>query len=125
MENTHEFKTKLETELKLLEEELSKVGKRDPSNPNDWVPTDGNESIDRADLNEVADSREEYGENRAILTDLEIRYNNVKRALQKIEEGTYGTCEISGEQIEEDRLNANPAARTCKAHMNEEADLPL
>ena len=32
--------------------------------------------------------------------------------------GTYGTCEVSGEQIEEDRLEADPAARTCKAHMN-------
>jgi RNA polymerase-binding transcription factor DksA len=51
---------------------------------------------------------------------LEVRYNEIKSALKKIEEsapGAYGLCEVGGEQIEEDRLEANPAARTCKAHM--------
>ena len=44
--------------------------------------------------------------------------------LKKIEAGTFGVCEISGEPIEEDRLDANPAARTNKANINNEADLP-
>ena len=39
-------------------------------------------------------------------------------ALERIEKGTYGICEVGNEEIEEDRLNANPAARTCKAHLN-------
>jgi RNA polymerase-binding transcription factor DksA len=50
--------------------------------------------------------------------------NTVVHALGKIEAGTYGVCEVSGMDIEEDRLEANPAARTCKAHMAEEATLP-
>jgi RNA polymerase-binding transcription factor DksA len=37
----------------------------------------------------------------------------------QIEKGAYGTCKICGEKIEEDRLEANPAAQTCKLHMNE------
>ena len=37
--------------------------------------------------------------------------------------GTYGSCEISGEAIEVERLEANPAARTCKAHIEREAEL--
>ncbi|MBP9710932.1 MAG: TraR/DksA C4-type zinc finger protein [Candidatus Pacebacteria bacterium] len=76
-----------------------------------------------ADPNEAADKQEEYIENRAITDQLEIRYNNIKRALSKIEEGTYGTCEVSGEPIEEDRLEVNPAARTCKEHMEKETEL--
>ncbi len=50
---------------------------------------------------------------------LENRWNEVRAALKKIEAGTYGICEISGEPIEEDRLEVNPAARTCKEHMDE------
>jgi len=39
-------------------------------------------------------------------------------ALEKIKLGTYGICEICGNHIEEERLQANPSARTDKAHMN-------
>ena len=51
-----------------------------------------------------------------IQNQLENRLLDVKRALEKIDNGTYGTCEVSGEQIEETRLDANPAARTSIAH---------
>lgn len=34
-------------------------------------------------------------------------------ALRKIEDGTYGTCEVCGRQIGEDRLAAIPWARLC------------
>ena len=50
---------------------------------------------------------------------------DIKRALKKIKDDEYGKCELCGEDIEEDRLEANPAARTCKKHMGEEAKLPL
>ncbi len=74
-------------------------------------------NIDSADSNEVADNIEEFEENTAVLKELEIRYNDIKDALDKIEKNKYGICEVSGEEIEEERLIANPAARTCKAHM--------
>jgi RNA polymerase-binding transcription factor DksA len=54
----------------------------------------------------------------AISRQLEVQLVEVEAALERIEKGTYGICEISGTQIEEDRLDANPAARTCKAHIN-------
>jgi RNA polymerase-binding transcription factor DksA len=45
--------------------------------------------------------------------------NDVKGALTKIAEGKFGMCETGGDHpIEADRLAANPAARTCKEHMN-------
>jgi RNA polymerase-binding transcription factor DksA len=60
---------------------------------------------------------EEYEENTAVLKNLEIKYNEIKKTLQKIEDGKYGVCEVCGKLIEEDRLEANQAAKTCKEHM--------
>jgi len=113
------FKAKLTEELKTLEEELGSIGTRNPSNPADWVATPGDAEAFEADQNDTADRMEALDENAAIVVDLEGRYNAVQKALQKIEGGTYGVCEISGEAIERDRLEANPAAVTCIKHMNE------
>lgn len=123
MIDTDKYKKLLEEELKNLEEQLKNVAKVNPDNPNDWEPKTSEMNVSTSDDNELADKREQYKENDAILYDLEIRYNNVKLALKKIEEGTYGICEIGGEKIEEDRLDANPAARTDKKHINDEAQL--
>jgi len=71
-----------------------------------------------ADKNIVADRHEDYEGRHAITDELEIRLNNINDALKKIEEGKYGVCEIGGEEIEEDRLEANPSAKTCKKHLN-------
>lgn len=116
MIDTTTFKTTLTEEKARLEAELQTLGRRNPSNPADWeaVPQ---ETGQEADPNDAADLIEGFEENTAILKDLEIRYNDVLRALAKIEEGTYGTCEVSGEEIETARLEADPAARTCIAHM--------
>jgi RNA polymerase-binding transcription factor DksA len=114
---TTEYNQKLTDEKEKLESELKSVGRRNPSNPNDWEPVP-QETGAEPDPIDAADEVEHFSENRAILTDLENRYNDVLAALSRIEKGTYGKCEISGEEIEADRLNADPAARTCKAHMN-------
>jgi RNA polymerase-binding transcription factor DksA len=111
------FKKNLEEELALVEKELEKLGRRNPDNKNDWEAEPADDDIDTADSNEVADKFEDYEENAAVLKELEIRYNDVKDALQKMKNDDYGTCEIGGELIEEERLIANPAARTCKKHM--------
>jgi RNA polymerase-binding transcription factor DksA len=111
------FKTKLEKEKTLLEEELQSVGTKNPDNPRGWDATPGSIEVDSADENEVADKMEELEENEAILEQLEPQLNEVREALKRIEAGTFGKCEVSGENIEKDRLEANPSARTCKAHM--------
>ena len=118
-EKTLNYKDKLKKEKALLEQELKSVGVADPANPDEWAAKAPEEDIDQADRNEVADEIEDYEKNIAILRDLKIKYDEVNDALEKIENGTYGICEISGELIEEDRLDANPSARTCKAHMND------
>lgn len=122
--NTESFKEKLEEELATLEGELGTVGVQNPKNSSDWEAKETAIDVTNNENDELADKMEEYGENRAINDTLEVRYNQVKRALDKIRKGTYGVCEIGGEPIEEDRLAADPAATTCIAHM-EKGNRPL
>ena len=124
MSDYTEAKAKLEALQATIISELADLGVHQPAD-GDWVATPEGVETSQADPNVVADRNEDWAERRATLSALEIRFNNIKRALNKIEAGTYGVCEISGEPIEADRLEANPAARTCKAHLNDEADLPL
>ena len=65
---------------------------------------------------ELADRMEDQEEKGAEKSALLERRTNIEDALHKIESGTYGICEVSGEPIEQERLEANPAARTCTAH---------
>jgi len=114
----NKFKNLLLTEKEKLEGELSSIGRRNPENPDDWEATPSDAQTDSADLNDFADNIEDFETNTAILKQLEIQLKDVNDALNKIEGGNYGICEVSGQPIEEDRLEANPAARTCKAYMN-------
>ncbi len=115
--NIEHFRTRLEEEKATLEAELATVGRVNPSNPSDWEAVPEDTGLE-ADPNDRADQMEEFGNNNAILTDLEARLSRVTAALARIENGTYGVCVTSGEAIEEDRLEADPSAPTCKAHMS-------
>jgi DnaK suppressor protein len=55
----------------------------------------------------------ERGEVEALAAKLRESLAEVQRALAKIDEGTYGTCERCGQQIAEARLEAMPSARYC------------
>ncbi len=46
----------------------------------------------------------------------------VKEALKRIEEGTYGICEICGEPISEKRLEARPVTTSCIECKKEEEE---
>ncbi|OGC87004.1 hypothetical protein A3D70_02080 [Candidatus Adlerbacteria bacterium RIFCSPHIGHO2_02_FULL_54_18] len=102
--NTEHFKQKLEEEQERVEQELKELG---------------HEDIDPAatESDELADRMEEFGEHQAEIATLTARRREVVVALERIKNGTYGVCEISGDVIEEDRLEANPAARTCTKHL--------
>lgn len=112
---TAPYKNTLEAEKTSLEEQLATVGRRNPSNPNDWEPLPQATGLE-ADPLDTAEQIEGFEDNTAILKDLEFRYNDVLAALARIEEGTYGTCSVGGEPISEARLAANPAASTCVEH---------
>lgn len=117
-QDTTIFEKKLREEKIRLDSELATIAHREKGTKR-WeaigTMTDG--SID-ADSNEVADKLEEFETNQAIAGSLNAELGDVEAALDRIEQGIYGVCEICGKPIEEDRLMANPAARTCKAHIN-------
>ncbi len=109
MENTQHFKDLLEAEKVKIEGELKTLGQKSETN-SDWEAKDVEEGKDRADEGEVAAGMGQFDDNTAMVDQLEKQLTDVKDALSKIENGTYGTCEVSGEPIEADRLEANPAA---------------
>ena len=113
------FENLLTKEASTLEKELQTVGRKNPDQKSDWEAVDGDVVTDTAEEGDVADGIEQYENNRGVLNQLEIRLNEVRSALEKIKNGKYGICQIGGEEIEMDRLEANPAAKTCKIHMNE------
>jgi DnaK suppressor protein len=48
-----------------------------------------------------------------VLQSVESELVDVQAALQRLDAGTYGICEVCGEPIAEGRLEAMPAARYC------------
>ena len=117
MKDLKHFKDLLEIEVQKLETELRTVGIKDPEKKDEWEAVE-NDDRDRVDESEVADGIEDFENNSAVLEQLQARLKEVTVALEKIEEGTFGTCEVCGKEIEEDRLKANPSANTCKEHMS-------
>ena len=66
-----------------------------------------------ADSSQVA---AEQGEVRALTANLKALLADVERAIAKIDDGNYGTCETCGEPIAPARLEAMPASRFCVEH---------
>ena len=52
----------------------------------------------------------------SILEQLEAEITDLDSALRKIDEGTYGICEVCSKEIEPERLEAIPGTRTCIEH---------
>lgn len=116
--DTTSLKKKLLEEKSLLEKQFAEIGIKDKET-GDWEATP-EASDHQADDNDLADKFEDYEERNATLNSLEPRLREIDEALAKIESNdtSYGTCSVCGKDIEEDRLDANPAATTCKEHMN-------
>ena len=104
--------------MKLLEVELASMGKEDEET-GDWeaTPENDNKSQEVQDEGDMAERAEDYEERSSTLSVLKNRLNDIKKALSKIDEGTYGNCEVCGGKIEEERLDVNPSAKTCEADM--------
>lgn len=113
------YKAKLEEEKKLLEDELKSLGSFDKETQ-DWEATaEGDiKNQDVPDEGDLADIAENYEQRSSELSVLENRLKDVNEALAKFQDGSYGKCEVCGNQIEEARLEANPSARTCEVCMN-------
>lgn len=116
MKTTH-FKEKLDVEKAQLEEQLQAIALFN-TETNVWEATPDQDMLGEIDDNDAADRFEDFEERSSMVNTLQTRLTDINDALKKIDAGTYGICEVSGEKIEEARLEANPAARTSMSHMN-------
>ena len=107
-EQLEELRGALEAEKDAVEEELVSYGKLSDKGWEGSSESDGEE----ADPIDAADNIEELGVNAPLVAELETRRKDIIAALEKMDKGTYGICEVSGDPISYDRLEANPAART-------------
>ena len=74
------------------------------------VPDQGADAAHRTFDREMSESVEGYAE---------TEIGEIDAALQRIEDGTYGVCEVGGEEIGDERLEAMPATRYCVKHQEE------
>jgi RNA polymerase-binding transcription factor DksA len=125
MKNTTQYTTLLEAEKVKLEQELGTLGTRDTTNPSNWDLKPSTLDVLESDDNEFADRVEEAHIDTIVMEELEMRYRLVQHALDKVRTDNYGLCEVCSMEIEDDRLQVNPASRTCKTHVNEEDSLIL
>lgn len=58
----------------------------------------------------------QYTDELALEQNLEKSLKHVDHALERIQKGTYGVCEVCGVEINPNRLEANPYATTCIDH---------
>lgn len=118
-EKIKHLQTKLEEEKKELENELSRVGKKNPDVPEDWEVVPERLDLETADLGELSGASEDMENRIALENTLEERFMLVNTALEKIKNNTYGIClnkEGKTHLIETKRLEANPAATECIEH---------
>jgi RNA polymerase-binding transcription factor DksA len=73
-----------------------------------------------ADFDEnFADSAQvtaEQVENRTLSATLQDQLDDIEAALERIDSGTYGTCEVCGKPVAPARLEAMPSTRFCIDH---------
>lgn len=115
--NTEHLKNKLQEEESLLIKQLGDIAAEDDNGTWSAKAPEMDVMSPAAEPNEAADKIEELDERGEEVTTLSARLADVRRALQSFDEGAYGVCEVCGKKIEEERLEANPAARTCIEHM--------
>ena len=114
------LKNKLLAEKAVLINDLKEIAViKNRKASDDWEAIPDNRMYGHsADPNETGDRIESYEKNTALVRQLETRLMEVDASLNNIETGKYGICVVCKKKIELDRLEANPAAPTCKEHMN-------
>ncbi len=105
-----ELKDRLLAEKKELEDNLNRI-----AHPVDIEAGDYETSFDDigSDREDNTTEVEEYADNLPVEVTLEKKLQDVIAALDRMEKGTYGICENCNQEIDIERLKANPAAKTC------------
>jgi RNA polymerase-binding transcription factor DksA len=122
--DTNNIKASLQALLARTTEDLEQFAIQNPET-GDWEVRPDQSGLTETDENSAADAAEESEERQSTLAELETTFRHINLALQKIESGTYGACELCLAPIEAERLSFLPTARTCATHRDDERTLPL
>ncbi len=110
------LKDKLEKERDILLEEMQDMGKLN-TDTGEWEATPEELSVPESDQNDMADRFEDFEARSSRMKTLEPRLRDVLKALKGLNRDSFGKCDVCGKDIEKARIDANPAARTCKKHL--------
>lgn len=110
------IKEKLEKERDTLMEDLQGMGKLN-SETHEWEAIPQEIDFPESDENDKADRFEDFEARDSMIKTLEPRLNNILKALKQLNKESFGKCKVCKKDIEMTRLEANPAARTCKQHL--------
>ena len=106
--------------LENLKEELLRIRSGMSADERERAENEADTQLDSGDMSQDIFAREMDA---TIGEQVERRLAEVDRALQKIEEGTYGICDDTGEPIPRGRLEAVPEAiRTVEAQQRYERE---
>lgn len=64
-----------------------------------------------------ADPAEDRPGHEALLAEAERVLDAVDGALARLDDGSYGSCEVCGGPVDDETLAAAPTARACRAHL--------
>ena len=110
--DTTEFRALLEQERERIKNAIEYLHQENPGNMEEELGELGGRGTDdhMGDMASVTFDRElDQGLEEGAQQTLE----QIERALARIDEGTYGTCERCGKPIPEERLRARPWATLC------------
>ena len=104
-----------------LRDELTRL--RDGLDEDEVELEGGGDDFSETDSGDMSQSIFDREMDASVGEGIERRLGEVARALQKIEEGTYGVCDDTGEEIPRGRLEAVPEAiRTVEAQQRFERE---
>ena len=104
-----------------LRDELARV--RDGLEEDERGLEGGEDEFTETDSGDMSQSIFDREMDATVEENIERRLGQVERALEKIEEGTYGACDDTGEEIPRGRLEAVPEAiRTVEAQQRFERE---
>jgi RNA polymerase-binding protein DksA len=110
--DTSEFRTLLEQERDRLVHATGRLHAENSANMEDAVGEVGGWGVDNH-LGDMASATFDRELDEGIEEGVQDTLRRIDAALKRIEEGTYGICEICGKPIGEERLRAIPWATLC------------
>ena len=112
--DTSEFRTLLEQERDRIKSAIDHLHQEHPGNLEDELGEVGGRGSDNH-LGDMATATFDRELDEGLEEGAQHTLQQVERALARIDDGTYGTCERCGKPIGEDRLRARPSAALCIA----------